>query len=408
MAQHSPKRWFTGAELITRWGIMDFEIFDLLKLGGLQPHTSLGKKVIDADSLPRERKDSLEWISRNLKAGRNGRNILGGPRPWMPFESDDELMRQAREIYWRQPLEMSKPPEDCVAMSFTLPTDQKQAAVTIAFFKGCLFKTTVALEFERQHSLGSSPAQEVGCRATMTEHIACQFVTHDVFQNPDLAEGVKEGPHEKEQQGESDVPVINFYRNGDYWIIGQPGKEKQFKNLNGFKYIMYLLQHPNVPIPCISLYHDLQEMGEKMPLRKGSIGTAEPERTLSAGRDLHRDHSFGRADRNRFEARIKEIDGELDSCFSSERPDEALERKEGLQREKQDLVRYLRQGVRKTGQDENARTNVRQAIKAALVKMSNHKGLAALLNNQTVATGHDCQYTPGSSPPQWVTAPPTE
>ncbi len=63
MIRHVKSRWLTGKELIERWGIADFELFDYLKKGH-QPYSRYGKQIIDSDSLERAPKKSIEEIEK--------------------------------------------------------------------------------------------------------------------------------------------------------------------------------------------------------------------------------------------------------------------------------------------------------------------------------------------------------
>ena len=62
-------KWINCSELLNRWEIRDFELFDFLKKG-LQAYTNHGKKIIDTDTLERARRDSIETIKENLRIAR--------------------------------------------------------------------------------------------------------------------------------------------------------------------------------------------------------------------------------------------------------------------------------------------------------------------------------------------------
>lgn len=51
------------------------------------------------------------------------------------------------------------------------------------------------------------------------------------------------------------VPVINFYKKGQKWLIGKKGKEGIFDDLDGFKYVHFLLMHPEREFEAYEVYH---------------------------------------------------------------------------------------------------------------------------------------------------------
>jgi len=184
---------------------------------------------------------------------------------------------------------------------------------------------------------------------------------------------------QRKDQSVRTLPVMNFYRNGDFWIIGQPGKEKQFKNLNGFKYIMYLLQHPEEPVSCILLYHD-SEAGERCP----------PERnrgTHSTGRDLHRDNKLTERLVARLRLNLKNYPI-IGRFSSSNNPEDDLIRERSYRTRNSNWNATSNIAHQSSGQEENVRTNVRKGVKKALLKMSDHQDLAVFLNEHTIVTVH--------------------
>jgi len=147
MLKDKKSKWITGKELITRWDIKDFELFDFLKQG-LQPYTRYGKKIIDSDSLRRARRDSIDKIERDLRT-KQKLIVLGGSSFGRMTES--QIKDEAQRIYNRQKLEIVNPPNDCVLMSFSIPQDENGAKIAISRTMNFLFKMDDILEFEKEH-----------------------------------------------------------------------------------------------------------------------------------------------------------------------------------------------------------------------------------------------------------------
>lgn len=137
-------RWYSGQDLVTKWGIKGFELFDLMK-NGLQAYTNTGKKVVNSDPLPRAKRDSLEKIEANQRAKVNATIISHGHSRGP--SSDDEIKQTAKRIYDAQRLEIIDPPKDCELMSFTLPNNHKLALLAISKALCFQFKSEDVLKY---------------------------------------------------------------------------------------------------------------------------------------------------------------------------------------------------------------------------------------------------------------------
>ena len=54
---------------------------------------------------------------------------------------------------------------------------------------------------------------------------------------------------------QNDIPTIAFYKDSDFWKIGEKGKEATLKHLNGFDYIAFLIRHRNESFNPVEVYH---------------------------------------------------------------------------------------------------------------------------------------------------------
>jgi hypothetical protein len=70
------------------------------------------------------------------------------------------------------------------------------------------------------------------------EYPKLETVAHNEINPP----GIKGDIRTQNEKTERDsVPTFSFYKNGDIWMIGEIGKEKQLTHLKGFKQIWLLL-----------------------------------------------------------------------------------------------------------------------------------------------------------------------
>jgi hypothetical protein len=93
----------------------------------------------------------------------------------------------------------------------------------------CIFKLDDIIEFEERHGLRRSSKRQ--------------------------AEAPIKNDQSTMEDGETHAPVIAFYKEGDYWMVGAEGKEKPLKYCMGFSILHFLLEHPSQEIPALQVYH---------------------------------------------------------------------------------------------------------------------------------------------------------
>jgi hypothetical protein len=140
-------QWMTGEDLIARWGIMGFELFEYMKQG-LQAYTRYGKKIVDSDPLEKAPRYTLDFFVDSLKAAEKAGRVLSGKM--RPPRSDREINKEAKKAFESQTLEVINPPRDCVLMSFTLPNNEKLAEEAISKAKSFFFKLKDVSSFEQE------------------------------------------------------------------------------------------------------------------------------------------------------------------------------------------------------------------------------------------------------------------
>lgn len=147
--------WFTAYQLLNRWNILDFQLFDFLKLG-LTAYTQLGQKIVDEETLP---------LKTDLSS------LLSRPRkrpPMHPFDEKtwrivEEARQKAREA--DIPKKREAPPPGCDSMNFNLPDDPQERKQAIREGLKLIFKTQDVTEFENEIGI-------TGKSTALSDHMA--------------------------------------------------------------------------------------------------------------------------------------------------------------------------------------------------------------------------------------------
>jgi len=201
---------------------------------------------------------------------------------------------------------------------------------------------------------------------------------------------------------DTSVPVICFYEDDKFWMIGEMGKIQKFKKVNGFKFIHFQLCHPNKRFRseevynCGSIAVDLDNGGNGNSTKFGDEGFQlmgedyEPEIDDKASQN--------------YKNQIMELQTQLT------KPNELTsEKKRKIKKEIEVLVTTLSNKNRgiQTGNAENARTNVSKRMKEALQKIYANERVGYLeryLNKATLERrGKRNFYQPDpNDKPRWI------
>ncbi|MGE0820952.1 MAG: AAA family ATPase [Candidatus Binatia bacterium] len=200
-------------------------------------------------------------------------------------------------------------------------------------------------------------------------------------------------------------PVSDTFRcEGEYWTLAFGGVVCRVRNMRGFHYLAYLLQHPQEefhalrlltgdPAPFPVSQRDREDGTKKRPAEEIVTNVADSGELLDPQA------------RAMYKHRIEDLRTELEEAASFN--DQGRISK--LQDELDFLTRELAQAIglggraRRAGSPaERARITVTKAIKNALKKIrENHPALGQYLN-RTIKTGTFCSYAPDPrSPGSW-------
>jgi hypothetical protein len=333
---------------------------------GLQAYTSIGKKVIDSDPLPRERRQSLEQVEANQRAKENAR-VLGASGFSSPMRSDAEKKSIAQRIYKSQSLEILNPPSDCVLMSFTLPSNNERASEAILKVLSFQFKSVDLAEFEEEYSQNYSPAETLETETTVST-------------SPSHTD------NELPNQIEPERIALNFFhKEGDIWHIGFGGKEINIKHFSGLQYIAYLLEKPGTSIS----YNKLNQI------------TSRATNALSVGAAINEGLNVGRSSqaaadneaRTAYIKKYKQLGVDLDN--TEDTPEGAMLREE-IEKDMASLQSAISERALPDKETKNLQSNIQKNIKRAYdaIEETELKDLAAYLQTYIQPGGsYDLSYT---------------
>jgi tetratricopeptide (TPR) repeat protein len=190
-----------------------------------------------------------------------------------------------------------------------------------------------------------------------------------------------------------------FYRRGDIWTIGPPGRQIQLRDAKGLTHVARLLGAPHVEFHALDLVAGPQARG------------AAPALAVAAGFEV-RGRGEGDAGpmldtqaKAAYRLRVEELQDEIDEAESFNDPERASRAREELIFVARELGRAVGIGGRdrKTGSDaERARVNVTRAIRTVLKRISAHDASLGHRLGVEIKTGIFCVYAPDpGDEPEW-------
>jgi hypothetical protein len=190
-------------------------------------------------------------------------------------------------------------------------------------------------------------------------------------------------------------PRISFYKEAEFFTIGEEGKGQHLRHTKGLDFIHFLLNYPNKQFKPNYVYRRgvalIQNYGEI------TIDGLESEGAFF-------EPKIDQKARAAYSLKITELKSKVEAQ-AYEDAMEALHIKEEIK----ELEAHLREkGNRDYRSDtEKARVNVTKNIKSALVRISEKMpSLRRYLNESTIRTGDSCSYSPlPDEEPYWILHP---
>ncbi len=199
-----------------------------------------------------------------------------------------------------------------------------------------------------------------------------------------------------------------FYRRGDIWTIGPPGREIQLRDAKGLAHIARLLGAPHVEFHALDLVGGVTaDRGHATATAAVAVGAGIEVRARGEGDAGPALDSQAKA---AYRARVGALQEEIEEAESFDDPERAARARAELAF----LARELAGAVglhgrdRKTGSDaERARVNVTRAIRTALKRVSEHDAALGRRLGAAIRTGTFCVYEPApGEEPRWDLAGP--
>ena len=205
--------------------------------------------------------------------------------------------------------------------------------------------------------------------------------------------------------GGSPPPPLAFYRRGDIWTIGAPGREIQLRDAKGLVHVARLLGAPHVEFHALDLVVGVAaERGREAAVAVGTGIEVRARGDSDAGPALDSQAKVA------YRARVGELQEEIDEAESFNDPERAARAREELAFVARELAGAvgLHGRDRKTGSDaERARVNVTRAIRTAIKRVSEHDPALGRRLGAEVRTGTFCVYEPApGETPAWDLAGP--
>jgi hypothetical protein len=240
---------------------------------------------------------------------------------------------------------------------------------------------------------------------------------------PSAVEGLSRS---QDQSKESRVPIFSFYKNGEFWKIGEQGNERSFKDRKGLSQIRFLIEKEGEEIDVATVYNLGQVHIEENDVNIGHVPTGVQLSEIDKlglsdddEDDIGANPGFGLEKLSQEEldsasvTEVRGMIGVLESKLSLE-----LDQEERLELGNQlkSLKDHLRKGHKKHGarqtfksqSEENLRTAVLKSINKAIEALhAELPGLDKFINKDTIKTGYKCSYNQNkSSQAKWNLNPP--
>jgi hypothetical protein len=194
--------WISGKNLIERLSITDLQLLELVKIG-LQPYTKAGERI------------NLSIIqdgrSRLLAELVDVQGIMYRTKKLASLEENIDDLKKGLSDNNISSL-----------IKYSIPKTEKAAVEVIE-------KALTAL-----YDL---------------EHVLRIVEVHDLEWLGIHVKGLKDIKPKKSSR------VFNFYKNGDYWNIGEKGKTKHLKHLKGYEFIQFLIKNKDRAFTALEVFH---------------------------------------------------------------------------------------------------------------------------------------------------------
>ena len=142
----------SGHELIKKYGIQDFELFNLIK-SGLTAYSETGRRIVDIDALPRKKK-TLEEIEEEIRTRSSGAKNADMPPTTNGNKETIEInIKELALIKFKRQIGDPICPPHCDMMDFTLPRDGEKVRKKLKEIKYFRFKLKDVAKYLPSHKV---------------------------------------------------------------------------------------------------------------------------------------------------------------------------------------------------------------------------------------------------------------
>jgi hypothetical protein len=151
--------WISGKDVIDRWSILPFELFEYCKQG-LQPYNKFGIKIVDIDPLIKNADFTYEDVEKSVIRWAKEKvfDSYGMVRP--------DVIKRTRFEYEARLKEAAGISSNAVLKSFTIPSEENEAEKVIQDIFDWQFKMGEVEEFEKLHNIQISKSNNHNAKKT--------------------------------------------------------------------------------------------------------------------------------------------------------------------------------------------------------------------------------------------------
>ena len=446
-------KWISGSEIIQRWAIKDFELVEYVRDWGLEPHSERGQPYdsgsghIPAGPGERIDNDDLRKMANPILELLGGEELLKLKAVCaiseLPEHEETQLntlveeMGEAASKEKKAELEaryiefvserVSRLSEDQLNQGLheyldTVLSSSPAPGAAKSYFPWMTEFSWRFLSLEARTSRITRPDDWLHVLSTSLYRIEDVLrIEEETGRIPKEVEPVgtsNETTQSSDSVESTNAKKLSFYKAGNAWRVGPVGREQFLNDLKGMSIIHFLLQYPNKPITCTTLYHldggapgldaESQEGGTHLSKWRGVHIQTTPEQvdalqwSHNVSKGISLEPVRDRRERQEIESKLEELEEAYECCTDAQK-----------RLELEEIIRIVKQQLdgdfAKDPDAEKIRQSVRKLVVAALKNIRNSSPeIAQFINEQTVKTGGSCSFNESLLPDEveWKLDPP--
>jgi hypothetical protein len=387
-------KWIIGNDLIKKWGVKLFELFEHITLG-LQPHDEYGRAIDSPDvsmklNFLKDQEEKLKelqmyqniissesYINDEMERYEKAMAILAVPRKGKipedisrPSVADIEKIKKQNENeinkltknIGRTKKELSKIDDKTSWKNYELPESEEDIQKVFNIISNAYYNKSDVMSFIEDDSSEPDSQMDTGLKEIPDKHT---------------------------------IPILSFYRNGQKWMIGEKGKEVIFDRLIGFEFIRFLIRFEEESFNPLQVYH---------------LGNVPDEI-----KNLLYEISYHKYGDSKTVTTIKKHKDKLEAKYVIEIDPQKLEE---LQYKIDQCDRYIKQARngfprKMTAYGSNVRKSIKRAVDTIIKQSREYPTLKplekqfCLVNpDKRIKTGNPCWYRPDfDDPVEWILEP---